>query len=63
MIMKISNKTKVLAPTEEKLINIEQNLNLVIEKNVTNYTILFISICLLFTALLYKIKKQRVKLN
>ena len=57
MIMKTSNKTKELTVASKPLINIEEHLNVIIEKNVTIYGIILIFISLLSVSVFWKIRK------
>ena len=57
MIMRTSNKTKELTVSSKPLINIEEHLNVIIEKNVTIYGIILIFISLLSVSVFWKIRK------
>ena len=63
MIKKISNKTKELATSQKPFINIEENLNIIIEKNITIYAIFLTFLSILSTLVFYNIRKQRIDLS
>ena len=57
MLMKISNKLKVLSTKQNRSINIVENPNIIIEKNVTIYGIIIHTSISTQYFMFYKIKK------